>query len=152
MEMVNFPKGQEIPDMMKVMLLKKQNEFYLISTLSIASPPDTLDHWLIDSGASRHFTGYKEAISNLVEKKTNLEIILGDNATYPVKRIGIVTLHFNQGQTIHLQEVLYVPDLKKNPVSISAVEDKGFTLAFIDGKVRSWKINPKDAFTCGFRV
>jgi len=94
MEMVNFPKGQEIPDMMKVMLLKKQNEFYLFSTLSTASPPDTLDHWLIDSGASRHFTGYKEALSNLVEKKTNLEIILGDNATYPVKAIGIVTLHF----------------------------------------------------------
>jgi len=35
----------------------KRNEFYLISALSTACPPDTLDHWLIDSGASRHFTG-----------------------------------------------------------------------------------------------
>jgi len=38
---------------------------------------------LIGSGASRHFTGYKEALSNLIEKKINLEIILGDDATYP---------------------------------------------------------------------
>jgi len=39
--------------------VEKQKDFYLISTLSIASPPDTLDHWLIDSEASRHFTGTK---------------------------------------------------------------------------------------------
>ena len=68
---------------------------------------DTLDHWLIDSGASRHFIAYKEALLNLVEKKTNLKIILGDNATYPVKGIEFFTLHLNQGQTIHLQEVLF---------------------------------------------
>ena len=59
----------------------------------------------------------------MIEKKTNLEIILGDNATYPMKGIGTVTLHLNQGQTLNLQEVLYVPDLKKNLVSISAMED-----------------------------
>eukprot|EP00253_Pinus_taeda_P014774 PITA_14774 len=102
-----------------------------------------MGNWLSDSGASRHFTGYKEALSNLIEEETNLEIILGDNATYPVKGVGYVTLQLNQGNTIHLQEVLYVPDLKKNLVSI---------LAFIDGKVRVWKNNFKDAFTLGFRV
>eukprot|EP00253_Pinus_taeda_P002492 PITA_02492 len=133
-------------------VVEKQKEFYLISALSIASPPETLDHWLIDSGASRHFTGYKEALSNLVEKKTNLEIILGDNATYPMKGAATITLHLNQGQTIHPQEVLYVPDLKKNLVSISAMEDKGLKVAFIDGKVRIWQRNPKNVFTLGFRV
>ena len=111
-----------------------------------------MDHWLIDNGASRNFTRYKEAISNLMEKKTNSEIILGDNSTYPMKGIGTVTLHLNQGQTLHLQEVLYVPDLKKNLVSISVMEDKGFKVAFIDGKVHIWQRNPKDSFTHGFRV
>ena len=101
---------------------------------------------MIDSGASRHFTGYKEALSDLIEKDTNLEIILGDNATYPVKGVGNVTLQLNQGNIVHLQEVLYVPDLKKNLVSISAMEDKGFKVAFIDGKVRVWKRNFKETF------
>ena len=32
------------------------------------------------------------------------------------------------------------------------MEDKGFKVAFIDGKVRVWKRNFKDAFTLGFRV
>ena len=108
--------------------------------------------WLIDSGASRHFTGYKEVLYNLVEKETNLEIILGDDMKYPVKGVGNISLKLNQGNMIHLQDVLYVPDLKKNLVSISAMEDKGYKVTFSDGKVRIWKNNVKDAFTLGFRV
>ena len=81
-----------------------------------------------------------------------MEIILGDDATYAVKGVGDVTLQLNQGNTSHLQEVLYVPDLKKNLVSILAMENKGFKVAFIDAKVRVWKINFKDTFTLGFRV
>lgn len=67
-----------------------------------------------------------------------MDIIVGDSVTYPVKLIGIVTLHSNQGQTLHSQEVLYVPDLKKNPVSTSAMKDKCFKVTFIDGKVHVW--------------
>jgi len=111
-----------------------------------------LENWLIDSGASRNFIGYKEALYNMVEKETNLEIVLRDNSKYPVKGVGNVTLQLNQGNTIDLQDVLYVPDLKKNLVSISTMEDKGYKVAFNDGKVRVWKKNFKDAFTLGFRV
>jgi len=32
------------------------------------------------------------------------------------------------------------------------MEDKGYKVAFIDGKVRVWKKNFKDAFTLGFRA
>ncbi len=32
------------------------------------------------------------------------------------------------------------------------MEDKGYKVAFIDGKVHVWKKNFKDAFTLGFRV
>lgn len=51
---------------------------------------------------------------------------------------------------IHLQEVLYVANLKKNLVSILTVEDKGYKVAFIDGKVHVWKKNFKANFTLGF--
>ena len=130
----------------------KRNEFILVSSLSAASPPDTMDVWFIDSGASRHLTGFKEALSNLVENDTNLKIILGDNATYPVKGIETMTLHLSQGQVLRLQDVLYVPHLKKKLVSISAMEDKGFKVASVDRKVRIWKKSFKEAFTIGFGV
>eukprot|EP00253_Pinus_taeda_P036666 PITA_36666 len=130
----------------------KQDEYYLPASLSTSAPSDLMGIWLIDSGASRHFTGYKEVFHNLIEKETNLEIILGDNMKYPVKGVGNVSLKLNQGNTIHLQDVLYVPNLKKNLVSISAMEDKGYKVTFNNGKVRVWKNNVKDAFTLGFRV
>eukprot|EP00253_Pinus_taeda_P015802 PITA_15802 len=130
----------------------KQDEYYIPTALSTSAPSDSLGNWLIDSDASRLFTVYKEVLHNLIEKETNLEIVLGDNMKYPMKGVGNVSLKLNQGNTIHLQDVLYVVDLKKNLVSISAMEDKGYKVTFNDGNVRVWKNNVKDAFTLGFRV
>jgi len=39
------------------------------------------------------------------------------------------------GEDIHLHDVLYVPGLKKNLVSIYAAKDKGMKVVFIKGKV-----------------
>jgi hypothetical protein len=42
------------------------------------------------------------------------------------------------GNYVHLSNVLYVPGLEKNLVSISFLEDKGNIISFVDGKVLSW--------------
>ena len=34
--------------------------------------------------------------------------------------------------------MLYVPGMKRNLVSISALEDKGYRVTFVDGKVLTW--------------
>jgi hypothetical protein len=39
---------------------------------------------------------------------------------------------------VHLNNVLYVPCLENNLVSISFLEDKGNIIAFVDGEVLSW--------------
>jgi hypothetical protein len=45
------------------------------------------------------------------------------------------------GNHVHLSNVLYVPSLEKNLVSISCLEDKGNRVDFVDGKVLSWHNN-----------
>ena len=65
-----------------------------------------------------------------------MEIILGDDATYPVKGVGNVTLQLDQGNLIHLQEVFYVHDVKKNLVSISAMKVKGYKVPLQEGHWR----------------
>eukprot|EP00253_Pinus_taeda_P016393 PITA_16393 len=80
----------------------KQDEYYLPAALSTSAPSDSMGIWLIDNGASRHFTGYKEVLHNLIEKETNPEIVFGNNMKYPVKGVGNVSLKLNQGNTIHL--------------------------------------------------
>ena len=69
-----------------------------------------------------------------------------------MKGTGTVTLQISQSQVLCLQYLLYVPDLKKNLVFISTIEDKGFEVAFVDGKVHIWKKNFKETLTIGFRV
>ena len=37
-----------------------------------------------------------------------------------------------------MKDVLYVPGLKKNLLSISSLEKKGFRVSFVDGKFLMW--------------
>jgi len=44
-------------------------------------------------------------------------------------------LKLENGSRLHLNNILYVPSLKKDFISISCLEDKGERVAFVDGKV-----------------
>jgi hypothetical protein len=94
--------------------------------------------WIIDSGYSRHMTGYQAILSNLNEKKTSYKVNLGDKSTYLVEGFGQASIKLKSGNDVHLRNVLYVPGLEKNLVSISCLEDKGNIIDFVDGKVLSW--------------
>jgi hypothetical protein len=39
---------------------------------------------------------------------------------------------------LKLGEVLYVPGMKRNLVSISSLEDKGYKITFLEGRVLEW--------------
>jgi hypothetical protein len=55
-----------------------------------------------------------------------------------VEGFGQAAIKMKIGNYVHLRNVLYVPGLEKNLVSISCLEDKGNKIAFVDGKVLSW--------------
>jgi hypothetical protein len=56
----------------------KYEAFFFISALSGTVPTDS-NIWLIDSGPSIHMTGYREHLTDLVEKESCLHVVLGDN-------------------------------------------------------------------------
>ena len=82
------------------------------------------DMWIIDSGASRHMTGDQVRISNMNEKRTSYKVELGDKNTYPVEGIGQASIKLKRCNNVHLSNVLYVPSLENNLVSIFFLEDK----------------------------
>jgi hypothetical protein len=47
----------------------------------------------------------------------------------------------NYGGLLHIEEILFVPGLKKNPSFVAVLEDKGFRVTFMDGKAL---LCPKD--------
>jgi len=73
--------------------------------------------------------------TEISETGLELEIVLGDDTV--VRAVGCGTVHFEREsmQPMLLRDVLYIPGLKKNHVSISTIEDKGHGVYVLDGKV-----------------
>ena len=59
----------------------------------------------------------------------------GDDERYSANTIGTVTFQRENGTHIKLADVLYVPGLRKNLVSIAVLEDSGYEVMFRKGKV-----------------
>jgi hypothetical protein len=53
--------------------------------------------------------GYREPLTDLVEKESRLHVVLGDNAKYTVKGVGTSSFQLDSDIPLQLSEVLYVP-------------------------------------------
>ena len=51
---------------------------------------------------------------------------------------GESSYKLDSGKSLTMKEVLFVPGIKKNLLSISALDAKGMRVAFIDGQVIMW--------------
>jgi hypothetical protein len=58
---------------------------------------------------------------------------LGTNAKCSVERIGTVKFQLEAGGSLEVADVLCVLELKMTFLSISAMEDSGYTISFDDG-------------------
>ena len=76
------------------------------------------DTWLIDSGASKHMIGQKKNLSKLEEKSSPQKVSLGDDYQYLIKGVGEASYKLDWGNPLKMKDVLYVPGLKKNLLSI----------------------------------
>ena len=62
----------------------------------------------------------------------------GDDYQYPIKGVGEASYKLDSGKPMKMKDVLYVLGLKKNLLSISALDEKLYIVAFIDGEVLMW--------------
>jgi transposase InsO family protein len=119
------------------MIKEHIEDYVLIFALSGSVSPGE-DTWLIDSGASKHMTGQRDILSRLSKKKFPQKVTLGDDYQYPIKGVGESNYKLDSGTPMKMKDVLYVPGLTKNLLSISALEKKDFRVAFIYGEVLMW--------------
>jgi hypothetical protein len=111
---------------------KFDKEFSLIACLSLrTTTPDT---WYIESGASRHMIAVREHLTDLTQCE-DTEVVLGDDREVKVAGCGTVSFRRESLPPMILMEVLYVLGLKKNLVSVSTIEEKGYEVLFHDGQV-----------------
>jgi hypothetical protein len=111
---------------------KFDKEFSLVVCLSMRTTHS--DTWYIDSGVSRHMTGVREHLTDLTQIGY-VEVVLRDDRE--VKAVGCGTVSFQRESLppMSLTEVLYVLGLKKNLVSVSSIEERGYEVLFCDRQV-----------------
>jgi hypothetical protein len=119
------------------MIREEIKDYVLISALSRSVTPGE-DTWLIDSGASKHMKGQRNILSCISENKFSQKVTLGDDYQYPIEGVAESNHKLNSRNSLKMKDVLYVPSLEKNLLSISSLEKKGFRVAFIDGEVLMW--------------
>ncbi|KAE8691959.1 hypothetical protein F3Y22_tig00110864pilonHSYRG00223 [Hibiscus syriacus] len=93
------------------------------------------DEWILDSGCNYHISPNLEWFSDLVELNTGVVYMGNDNACKTVG-IGSIRLKNQDGSTRVLTDVRYVPSLKKNLISLGALESKGSVVTMRDGVLK----------------
>lgn len=100
--------------------------------------------WFQDCGASQHMSSHREWFTKLVELDKPVPILIGDGTQLDGTAVGEVELEAYDGQKwkkVVLKNVLYVPSLGFNLVSVGQILDKGFQQK-ADHKTSKF-VNPK---------
>ncbi|KAG5883167.1 hypothetical protein JTB14_010303 [Gonioctena quinquepunctata] len=95
----------------------------------ILSENDCSDCWYQDCGASQHMTSRKDWLTNFVELKEHMNVLIGDATKLEGIGIGEVELTAFNGKEwyeVLLKNVLYVPKMSFNLFSVSQMLDKGY--------------------------
>jgi transposase InsO family protein len=116
---------------------ENRKEYYLVSALSsiVITGPKT---WLVESGSSKHMTGYKEILSDFKKKSFAEQVELGDDKRYKIEGVRSISFRLEYGAMLHVDEVLYVSGLMKNLLSVATLEDRGYWMIFKDRKALLW--------------
>lgn len=87
-----------------------------VNPASTMSP--SMPQWLQDSGASHHVTADLNILSTLSNYTGSDDIIIGDGTGLPITHTGSITIS-SPSKCFLLQDVLCVPEMKKNLNSVS---------------------------------
>ncbi|GKV41367.1 hypothetical protein SLEP1_g48909 [Rubroshorea leprosula] len=87
--------------------------------------------------------GDKSTFANLDESCQD-KVKFGDNSTIAVKGRGQVTIRAKDNSIQTISNVLYVPDLKSNLLSLGQLQEKGYEILIKDGvcQIRDSKLGP----------
>ncbi|KAH9687012.1 hypothetical protein KPL70_014605 [Citrus sinensis] len=90
--------------------------------------------WILDSGCIFHMCPFKTYFSDYHDLDGG-KVIMGNNAVCKVIGMGNVSLRLHDGTIWELREVRYVPDLKRNLISLGLIDHNGFSIKLESGRL-----------------
>ncbi|KAF3633924.1 putative glucan endo-1,3-beta-glucosidase A-like [Capsicum annuum] len=91
--------------------------------------------WWMDSGATRHVCANKELFSSFAPAQVEEIIYMANSVTAKVEGTGKVCLKMTSGKVLTPNNVLYIPKLRRNLISVSLLDKNGFKYVTISEKI-----------------
>jgi len=94
-------------------------------TLSVVSSNKrSKTEWILDTGCTFHMCLYKDLFTTFEPVDCGV-VLMGNDAQCKVAGIGTIQIKTNDGVVRTLTNVLYIPDLKQNLISLGTLESLG---------------------------
>ncbi|KAH9648425.1 retrovirus-related pol polyprotein from transposon TNT 1-94-like protein [Citrus sinensis] len=90
--------------------------------------------WILDSGCSFHMCPNKEFFKTF-ESIDGGKVLLGNNLACKVTRMGTINIQMFDEETRELKQVRYVPELKRNLISLGMMDEMGCSIKAENGKI-----------------
>jgi len=91
--------------------------------------------WIMDTGCSFHMTPRKEYLIDFEEAKSG-KVRMTNNSFLEVKGIGKVKFTNQDGTSIILHGVRYIPEMSKNLISMGTLDSEGYEFRGNNGTLR----------------
>lgn len=100
------------------------------------------DGWFLDSGASSHMRNRADLL-NSIEKIEKRNVLLANGEMIRCDTKGEITVSADDGEgcsvSVSLTDVMVVPDLSANVVSVPAITKRGFVVVFKTNECNTMK-------------
>jgi len=93
---------------------------------------DDVKKWYLDTGCSNHMCGKKDVFTDLDESYRS-EVKFGNNSTVPVMGKGRIGIRLKNGSHKYISDVLYVPSLRQNLLSMGQLSERGYDMQISNG-------------------
>ncbi|KAK2352556.1 putative mitochondrial protein [Trifolium repens] len=99
------------------------------------SEGDNSQLWYLDTGCSNHMTGHRDWLLEF-DDKFRSKVKFADNSTISVEGKGKVLVQRKNGNHTFVTDVLYVPTMKHNLLSLGQLLEKGFTMTVKNNSIQ----------------
>ncbi|CAI7798221.1 unnamed protein product [Closterium sp. NIES-54] len=98
------------------------------------------DAWFLDTGATQHMTHSASFLTNVGAPRDVTRVVFGNHKSLPVVGVGSTRLIVDGGP-VDIMNVLHVPGLKVNLLSIAQLAKKGVNVTIDNAKMNLfWKV------------
>ena len=98
---------------------------------------DIEEEWILDSGCSFHISSHKEWFEQLEPARGS--VLLGNNQVCTIHGIGNIRMKLHDESIRVLGEVRFIPEVKRNLISLGMLERRGFGFMSEQGILKVYK-------------